>query len=180
MSDNNTANPTLVAVITALELPAKWSGRLVAWLILPMVAVLLYEVIARYVFDRPTIWAYDITYMLYGTLFMLGASYTMQRDAHVRADFLYNQLPVRWRGAIDASMHLFLFFPAISIFFWLTLQYALTSWVQGERIPTSPWMPIVYPFKTVLPITGLLLLIQGFPELLKSIYAIIHNKRYPY
>jgi TRAP-type mannitol/chloroaromatic compound transport system permease small subunit len=179
MRDTNTPTPAFAATIRALELPAKWSGKLAAWLILPMVGVLVYEVFARYVFNRPTIWAYDITYMLYGSLFMLGASYTLQRGSHVRADFLYNHLAVRWQGVIDASMHLLLFFPAISIFLWLTLQFALTSWGQGERIPTSPWMPIVYPFKTVLPITGLLLLIQGVPEFLKSVYAAIHNQRYP-
>lgn len=165
-------------VVAALDVPGRWVGKTAAWLIVPMVGVLVYEVISRYVFDSPTIWAYDITYMLYGALFMLGAAYTLQRDAHVRADFFYNILPVRWQGVIDATFHLFLFFPAIGIFTWLTAGYAYSSWISHERIPTSPWMPIIYPFKTLMPVTGLLLLIQGFSEFLKSLYCVVTNERY--
>lgn len=143
-----------------------------------MVGGLVYEVVARFGFNSPTLWAYDVTFMLYGTLFMLGAAYTLGRDSHVRADFLFNILSPRWQGIIDGLFIVFLFFPAMYFFTVATFEYALTSWQRGERIPTSPMMPIIYPLKTVMPVTGLLLLIQGVSELLKSYYSIVSNRRF--
>ncbi|MEX0730104.1 MAG: TRAP transporter small permease subunit [Aquisalimonadaceae bacterium] len=161
-----------------LDLPGYWVGKAAAWLIVPMVAALVYEVVMRYGLNRPTMWAYDITYMLYGSMFMLGAAYTLGRDAHVRADFLFNILSPRWQSIIDGLFTLVLFFPALIFFTLATYDYALVSWQRGERIPTSPWMPIIYPLKTVMPITGALLLIQGLSELLKSVFGIITNRRF--
>lgn len=161
-----------------LDVPGAVVGKVAAWLILPMVGGLVYEVVARFGFNSPTLWAYDVTFMLYGTLFMLGAAYTLGRDSHVRADFLFNILSPRWQGMIDGLFIVFLFFPAMYFFTVATFEYALTSWQRGERIPTSPMMPIIYPLKTVMPVTGLLLLIQGVSELLKSYYSIVSNRRF--
>ncbi len=164
--------------IEILDMPAVWLGKTAAWLILPMAGALVYEVVSRYVFGAPTIWAYDVTYMFYATIFMIGAAYTLCRDEHVRADFLYNRLSLRWQGVIDATCYIVLYFPAIGVFTWLTYQYAMRSWGMHETIPTSPWMPVIYPLKTVMPVAGLLLLIQGASELLKSLYCVVTNKRF--
>ncbi|MEX2520546.1 MAG: TRAP transporter small permease subunit [Paracoccaceae bacterium] len=161
-----------------LDMPAMIVGKAAAWLIIPMVGALVYEVVMRFGFNRPTMWAYDATFMLYGALFMLGAAYTLGRDSHVRADFLFNVLSPRWQGTIDAVFIVFLFFPAMYFFTMATFDYALTSWERGERIPTSPMMPIIYPLKTVMPVTGALLFIQGISELIKSSYAIVTNRRF--
>lgn len=166
------------AITYWLDMPAMIVGKLAAWLILPMIGALVYEVISRFGFNRPTAWAYDATYMLYGALFMLGAAWTLGRDAHVRADFLFNVLPPRWQGVIDALFIVCLFFPAMYFFTEATWEYAAKSWMRGERIPTSPMMPIIYPLKTVMPITGILLLIQGVSELIKSLYNIATNTRF--
>lgn len=168
----------LRAIVALLDLPGLWVGRVVAWLIIPLIGVLVYEVIMRYGMNRPTMWAYDITYMLYGAMFMLGAAYALGRDEHVRADFLFNILSPRWQGLLDGSFTLFLFFPALLFFTIATFDYAAVSWSRGERIITSPWMPIIYPLKTVMPVTGGLLLIQGVSELLKSAYAVATNRRF--
>ncbi len=165
-------------ITSTLDIPGAIVGKAAAWLIVPMVGVLVYEVIARFGFNSPTTWAYDITFMLYGTLFMLGAAYTLGRDSHVRADFLLHILPPRWQGMIDALFIVVLFFPAIYFFTVATFDYAWISWQRGERIPTSPMMPIIYPLKTVMPVTGALLLIQGVSELLKSYYSIATNRRF--
>ncbi|WP_281827063.1 TRAP transporter small permease subunit [Jannaschia rubra] len=161
-----------------LDIPGMIVGKAAAWLIVPMVGALVYEVIARFVFNSPTMWAYDATFMLYGALFMLGAAYTLGLDSHVRADFLFNILSPRWQGIIDGAFTLFLFFPAMYFFTVATFEYAATSWQQGERIPTSPMMPIIYPLKSVMPLTGALLFIQGISELLKSYYSIASNRRF--
>lgn len=161
-----------------LDVPGRWVGKTAAWLIVPLIGALVYEVVARYGFNNPTMWAYDITYMLYGAMFMLGAAYTLGRDAHVRADFLFNVLSPRTQGLIDGAFTLFLFFPAMLFFTIATYDYAATSWMRGERIVTSPMMPIIYPLKTVMPVTGVLLMIQGVSELLKNIYAVLTNRRF--
>ena len=99
----------LKLTVSALDVPSRWVGPATAWLIVSLVGVLVYGAVMRYGLDAPPIWAYDITYMLCGSLFMLGAAYTLQCDEHVRADFLYQFLSPRWQSAIDAAF--ILFFP---------------------------------------------------------------------
>ena len=150
-----------------------WTGHVAAWLVIPMTLALVYEVFARYFFRAPTAWAYDVTYMFYGTLFMLGAAYTLYRQGHIRTDIFYNSLPVRYQALLDAVLYLFFFLPAIGIFFWFAWDFARESWRLQERIVTSPWLPIVYPFKTVMPVAAGLLLLQGVSEFLKSLYVAV-------
>lgn len=153
-----------------------WSGKLVAWLIIPMVLGLVYEVVARYLFNAPTEWAYDLTFMLYGSLFMLGAAFTLQRKGHIRTDTLYANWRPRTQGWVDIACYLLFFFPALIAFFWLTSEFFWVSFQRGERIVTSPWMPIVYPFKAVMPIAAALLILQGISEFLKSIHAALKGE----
>jgi TRAP-type mannitol/chloroaromatic compound transport system permease small subunit len=166
----------VVVTVRALDGLALWSGRVFCWLIVPLVVGLTYEVIARYVFHAPTIWAYDVAYMLYGSHFMLGAAYTLYRGAHIRTDIFYQNWSVRTRGAVDATLYLFLFFPGIALFFWMGLQEALHAWDIREVSDASPWRPIIYPFKAVIPLALLLLLIQGVSEFLKSAYAALKGR----
>ena len=167
----------LAALIHALDAVGIWSGKIVAWLILPMVMSLVYEVAARYLFDAPTIWAYDMTFMLYGSFFMLGSAYTLQKGGHIRTDNFYGEWSVRRQGWTDAACYLVLFFPAIAIFTVLSWDYFVRSWGQSERIVTSPWMPPVYPFKLTMPVAGALLFLQGISEFLKSLWAGLHGER---
>lgn len=170
------APKALVAIVRAIDGLALWSGRLFCWLVIPLVAGLTYEVIARYVLHAPTIWAYDVAYMLYGSHFMLGAAYTLYRGGHIRTDIFYQNWSVRKRGAVDALLYLFLFFPGIALFFWMGLQEALQSWDIREVSDASPWRPIIYPFKAVIPIALLLLMVQGVSEFLKSAYAALQGR----
>ena len=163
--------PALVAVVSAIDQIAIWSGLLFCWLAVPLVLGLTYEVFARYLFHAPTIWAYDVTYMLYGSHFMLGAAYTLYKGGHIRTDMFYQNWSVRTRGVIDATLYLLLFFPGIALFFWMGLQEALHAWDIREVSDASPWRPILYPFKAVIPLSLLLLMIQGVSEFLKSAYA---------
>jgi TRAP-type mannitol/chloroaromatic compound transport system permease small subunit len=161
----------LERAIHRIDSVSAWSGRLFAWLILPLIAAMTYEVTVRYAWE-PTQWAYDISYMLYGAMFMLGAAYTLYRGAHIRTDFLYQKWPVRMQAAIDAACYLLLFFPGIAIFLWLGAEYAWTSWLRNERTVGSSWMPVIYPLKAVIPVAAALLLVQGVAELLKCVYAL--------
>jgi TRAP-type mannitol/chloroaromatic compound transport system permease small subunit len=164
--------PGLRRMIGVIDTIADWSGRAVAWLIIPMTIAVTWEVVARHFFGAPTIWAFDVTYMLYGTHFMLGTAYTLMRIGHVRTDMLYQNWSVRRQNWIDAIGYLCFFFPAMLLLFYFGWQEFFHAFQIGETSDASPWRPIVWPFKGVIPLTALLLLVQGVAELLKSIYSI--------
>jgi TRAP-type mannitol/chloroaromatic compound transport system permease small subunit len=166
------AAPAVRTTIETIDRIADWSGRIVAWVIIPMTLAVTFEVVARHFFRAPTIWAFDVTYMLYGTHFMIGAAYTLMKIGHVRTDMLYQNWSIRSQNLIDAIGYLFFFFPAMIFLFYFGWQEAYQSWLVGETSDASPWRPIVYPFKAVIPVTAILLLIQGIGEFLKSLYAV--------
>ncbi len=163
----------LVRVIRGIDSISEWSGRLAAWLVIPLIGVMTWEILVRKV-AKPTYWAFDLSYMLYGALFMLGAAYTLYRGSHIRTDFLYQMWPVKVQAAVDAFCYLFLFFPGIAIFLWFSADWAILSWQRQERAMASAWMPALYPLKSVLPVALSLLLLQGVSEFLKCIYAFRH------
>ena len=167
----NAAPRGLVGLIRILDGVSLWSGRIVGWLIFPMVLSLVYEVVARYLFNAPTVWAYDMTYMLYGSFFMLGAAYTLLRQGHIRTDSFYAQLPRRWQGTVDSVCYLVFFFPPLIALLWVSVDFFWVSFQRGERVVSSPWMPVIYPVKFVIPLTCVLLLLQGTAEFLRSIWA---------
>lgn len=158
--------------IRRLDAVSIWTGKAVAWLIVPMVLALSYEVVMRYVFMAPTAWAYDVTFILYGTLFMVAAAYTLQKKGHIRTDTFYGNWSVRTQGIVDTVCYLLFYFPGLLAFLYVGWEFFFKSYEQGERIMTSTWMPIVWPFKFVLPLATFLLLVQGVSELLRSIHAI--------
>jgi TRAP-type mannitol/chloroaromatic compound transport system permease small subunit len=161
----------LTTAIRVIDAFSEWSGKAVAWLIIPLLLSLTYESVARYLFDAPTLWAYDLSYMMYGALFMLGAHYTLLRGAHIRTDMLWEKFSVRTKGRIDAIAYIFFFFPAMILLLASSVDEAWISWRMGELSEQTAWRPILWPFKAVVPLTGLLLLVQGVSELLKSLYA---------
>jgi TRAP-type mannitol/chloroaromatic compound transport system permease small subunit len=164
------------AAVRVLDRVAEWSGLLFCWMILPLVAAMVFEVIARYGFNAATIWSYDVSYMLYGSHFMLGAAYTLLRGGHIRTDIFYMTWSARTKGIVDASLYLLLFFPGMALFFWMGLQEALQSWDIREVSDASPWRPALYPFKTVIPVAAALIIIQGASEFLKSAYAAVKGE----
>ena len=107
----------LLRTIRFIDTIGDWSGKIFAWLIVPMIVGVSYEVFVRYVFNAPTIWAYDVTYMLYGSHFMLGAAYTLSKGGHVRTDFFYANWSQRTQGWVDAVSYLLFFFPKLTMEF---------------------------------------------------------------
>ena len=154
----------------------EWSGKLFAWLIIPLTGSLVYEVFARYLFNAPTIWAIEVTYQFYAAHFMLGATYTLYQGKHIRTDLIYDKYPVKWQGRVDAVLYLLLFFPGMILFLMAGWDEAMHSWAIREVSEQTPWRPPLYPFKTVIPVAAVLLLIQGVSELLKSIHAAIRGR----
>ena len=171
--------PWMASVITWIDRFSLWTGRIVCWLTVPLIAAMVYEIFMRYAFTAPTMWAYDISRMLYGACFMLGAGYGLFRGVHIRADFIYRNWSVKAQGMVDGILYVLFYFPGLLVFFWMSTDFAYESWIRLERGMDTAWMPFVFPIKTVLPIGVLFLLIQGVSELLKCIYAATKG-RWPY
>ena len=161
----------MAAAIVNIDRFSCWIGRVVCWLLVPMCLAMVYEVVARKFFIAPTMWAYDVSRMLYGALFTLGAGYALYRGIHIRADFLYRNWSSRAQGTIDALLYLLFYFPGLLVFMWMSIDYAWLAISKGERGMDTAWMPYMGPIKSALPVGILFLLIQGVSEFLKSYYA---------
>jgi TRAP-type mannitol/chloroaromatic compound transport system permease small subunit len=160
-----------IRVVRAIDKFTDFTGTLVAWLNVLLMLAVSYEVISRYVFGAPTAWSFDLTYMLYATIFMLGAAYALHKGAHVRTDFFFEKWSVRTQASIDTVAYIVFFFPALITFFVISGHEAWYAFVIGETSEQTPWRPLLWPFKAVVPLTCLLLLIQGVSETIKSAYA---------
>lgn len=171
--------PWMAKLITWIDRFSLWVGRIVCWLTIPLFGVMVYEIFMRYTFTAPTMWAYDISRMLYGALFMLGAGYGLYRGVHIRADFIYRNWKPKNQAIVDATLYILFYFPGLIVFAWMSTEFAFASWMRFERGMDTAWMPYVYPIKTVLPIGVVLLIIQGISELLKCFYAATRG-RWPY
>ena len=159
----------MLRLARAIDRFTERSGALFAWLLLPLLVVIGWEVTARYAFDAPTTWAYETIYMLYAALFMLGAAYALRTGAHVRTDFLSEKWLPRTRAAIDAIAYLLLFFPGMLLFLVAGFEATLSSYAIDERSPETSWFPPLWPLKALVPASALLLLVQGVSELLKTL-----------
>jgi len=157
--------------IVAIDTFSLWIGRVVAWLTLPLMAAMIYEVFARYYFTAPTIWAYDISRMVYGAMFILGAAYALSKGVHIRSDFIYRKWSVKTQGRVDLALYVICYFPAMIILLWVSSEWAWTSLSRGERGTDTSWMPLLGPVKSALPVGVVFLIIQGVSELLKSLHA---------
>ena len=168
----------MAGTITAIDTFSLWTGKLVAWLVLPLTFAMVYEIVARYYFLAPTIWAYDMSRMVYGAHFMLGAAYALSKGVHIRSDFLYRDWSVRRQALTDALLYIVCYFPSLLLFLWVSSDYASTAVVRWERGMDTAWMPYLGPVRSCIPIGVAFLLIQGVSELLKCFYA-VRTGRWP-
>jgi TRAP-type mannitol/chloroaromatic compound transport system permease small subunit len=166
----------MAAIIVAVDTISLWTGRLIAWLTLPLTAAMTYEVTARYFFTAPTVWAYDISRMLYGAMFVLGAAYALSKGIHIRSDFIYRKWSVRTQGRVDLALYLVCFFPAMLILLYVSTDWAWASLSRGERGTDTAWMPLLGPVKSTLPVGVALLILQGISETLKAVHAATKGK----
>jgi TRAP-type mannitol/chloroaromatic compound transport system permease small subunit len=164
-------SPGLITAVRTIDRFTDTTGVWVAWLNVPLVLAVSYEVIARYAFDAPTIWSYDVTYMLYGTIFMLGAAYALHKGAHIRTDFFYEKWSPKTKGMVDSISYVVFFFPSLIMFLVASGNEAWSAYTISETSEQTPWRPILWPYKGVVPLTCVLLMIQGVSETIKSIYA---------
>jgi TRAP-type mannitol/chloroaromatic compound transport system permease small subunit len=147
------------------------TGIMVAWLNVLLMLTVTYETVSRYVFHAPTEWSYDTTYMLYGTIFMLGAAFALRKGAHIRTDFFFEKWSIRTKGVIDSIAYLIFFFPSLIAFLWVSWGEGWYAFTINEVSDQTPWRPLLWPYKMVIPLAMLLLLVQAVSETIKSVYA---------
>ena len=144
-------------------------------MLIPLVLGLIWEVVARYAFNTPTQSAYDMTFMLHGTFFILRTAFTLQRKGHARTDMHYDHWPPRRQATIDVICYLLFFLPMVWVLIVTGWGYFWKSFVGNETFVTSAWQPIAWPFKMALPLTGVLLAIQGLSEVFKCMHTLQHG-----
>lgn len=164
-------SPGLIKTVNVIDKFTDTTGTWVAWLHIPLVAVVAWEVFARYGFNAPTLWSFDLTYMLYAAIFMLGCAYALHKGAHIRTDFFFEKWSIRTKGIIDSTAYLVFFFPSIFTFLVVSWNEGWYAFQINELSEQTPWRPILWPFKMVVPLACLLLLIQGVSETIKSVWA---------
>lgn len=147
--------------------------------IVVLVATMLYEVVARYGFDRPTLWSGDIVYMMNGTLFLLGAAWTLRRNQHVRIDFLSSRLPLRAQHAVNLAFYLLLFLPVLALVGYATAFKAWVAYRDGELEQMSAWEPKIWPFYAGLAVGLLALALQVIAEALRHAVGIAEPAAVP-
>ena len=163
-------------VLHAIDGISTWVGKAAAWLIMILMTVVCVEVFKRYIMNAPTAWIFDLDNMLYGSLFMLCGAYTLAQNAHVRGDFLYSSMRPRTQAALDLVLYLVFFIPGIAALVYAGYDYAAQSWDihEGSNVTANfpRWLPQVYHFKTVIPIAGGLVMLQGVAEIIRAIVCL--------
>jgi TRAP-type mannitol/chloroaromatic compound transport system permease small subunit len=162
----------MTGLIEVLDRVSYWSGKIFAWLIVALTFVVSIEVFKRYILNRPTAWIFDFNNMLYGTLFMLCGAYTLAAAGHVRADFVYSYLKPRTQAALDLVLYLVFFIPGIAGLIYAGYDYAALSWQIGEHSTVTAEGPPVYHFKTMIPIGGALVMLQGVAEIARCLVCL--------
>ena len=149
-----------------------WVGKAFSWLIVALTLLISWEVFSRYALDHPHAWAFDVMIMLYGTLFMMAGAYTLSKNGHVRGDVLYGFFPPRLQAGLDLSLYLLFFIPGVVAFVWAGYNYAAESWVINEHSNITADGPPIYPFKTIIPIAGAFILVQGVVEIIRCVICL--------
>lgn len=144
-----------------------WVGHAFSWLIIALTLHVSWEVFARYVLGAPRAWAFDAMIMLYGTLFMMAGAYTLAKAGHVRGDVLYGFFQPRTQAAIDLVLYIVFFIPGVIALTYAGYFYAAESWAIKEHSTITYEGPPIYPFKTVIPLAGAILLLQGIVEIIR-------------
>lgn len=157
--------------VHAVEGVSLWVGRAFGWCILILTLSVCYEVFVRYVLNAPTVWAFDMMIQMYGALFLMCGAYALAQDTHVRADVIYRLFPVKVQAGLDFLLYFLFFFPGITALVWFGYEIASDSWRWKEVSFNSPASIQIYFFKSLIPVAGVLLMIQGVAELVRCVMA---------
>jgi TRAP-type mannitol/chloroaromatic compound transport system permease small subunit len=163
---------TVQRFLHGIDAVSTWAGKTAAWLIILLMLVVCAEVFKRYILNAPTAWIFDAENMLYGTLFMLCGGYTLAQNAHVRGDFLYGSMRPRTQASLDLVLYIVFFLPGIAALIYAGYGYAADSWHIAEHSNVTADGPPVYHFKSVIPVAGALVMLQGIAEIARCVVCL--------
>jgi len=149
-----------------------WVGHAFSFFIVGLTLLISWEVFSRYALDRPHAWAFDAMIMLYGTLFMMAGAYTLAKNGHVRGDVLYGFFAPRVQAGLDLTLYILFFIPGVIALTYAGYYYAAESWAIKEGSNITAEGPPYYPFKTVIPVAGAFLLLQGIVEIVRCVICL--------
>jgi TRAP-type mannitol/chloroaromatic compound transport system permease small subunit len=149
-----------------------WVGQAFSWFIVALTLHISWEVFSRYALDNPRAWAFDVMIMFYGTLFMMAGAYTLAKNGHVRGDVIYGFFSPRAQAAVDLTLYILFFLPGVIALTYAGYFYAAESWAINEHSNITSEGPPVYPFKTVIPLAGAFVLVQGIVEIIRCIICL--------
>jgi TRAP-type mannitol/chloroaromatic compound transport system permease small subunit len=159
-------------VLLTIDKISTFIGQTFSWLIVSLTFMITWEVVSRYAFDNPHPWAFDVMIMMYGALFMMAGAYTLSKNGHVRGDVLYGFFSPRVQASLDLLLYFLFFIPGVFALAWAGYNFAGDSWAINEHSNVTADGPPVYPFKTVLPLAGAFLLLQGVVEIIRCVICI--------
>jgi TRAP-type mannitol/chloroaromatic compound transport system permease small subunit len=155
-----------------------WVGQAFSWLIVGLTLLVSWEVFSRRFFDNPHAFTFDAMIMLYGTLFMMAGAYTLSKNGHVRGDVLYGFFSPRLQAGLDLALYLLFFIPGVVALVWAGYYFAADSWAIREHSSVTSDGPPLYHFKTVIPIAGAMILLQGLVEIVRCVVC-LKNGQWP-
>lgn len=165
----------MTRILHFIDSLSAWTGKAFAWCILILTLSTCYEVFVRYALNAPTVWAFDMSVQMYGALFMMAGAYALAQNAHVRGDVVYRLLPIRVQAGIDLVLYIIFFMPAVFALTYYGYGFASDSWFYKEVSWSSPSRIQIYFFKTLIPVSGILLLLQGIAEIVRCLQCLKHG-----
>ena len=165
----------LKRILDFIDNISEWTGKIFNWTVALLILLVVLEVILRRVFNRPTIWNFEVTIQLFGFYFMILAAYALLHKSHVAVDILYARFNKRTKAIVDVITYLIFFFPFLSVVLYKGIFYAANSWEMGER-SWSVFSPPLYPIKTIIPVMALLLIIQGCAIFIRQLSIAIRGE----
>jgi TRAP-type mannitol/chloroaromatic compound transport system permease small subunit len=163
-------------LLLTIDKISTFAGQTFSWLIVSLTFLITYEVFSRYALDAPHPYAFDVMLQMYGTLFMMSGAYTLSKNGHVRGDVLYGFFPQRLQAGLDLTLYIVFFLPGVFALCWAGYTYAAESWAIREYSSITSEGPPIYPFKTVIPVAGVLILLQGIVEIARCVLCLKHGK----
>ena len=164
-------------ILRYIDKLSEWTGIASAWLIIPLMIVVVHEVVRRHVFNAPTGWGYDTCWMLYSALFMIGGAYTLLHKGHVRIDIVYNLLSPRGKIIFDVISYAVIFLFVMALFTWAGAKFAFLAWKTGEKLSTTNWFFPSGPSKTLIPLAFFLLGLQSLSELIRNLLSLVKGEK---
>ena len=162
--------------IKVIDKISEWTGEVSAWLVIPLLIVVVHEVIMRHVFNAPTAWGYDTCWMLFSAQFLIGGAFTLLRKGHIRIDIVYGILSRRTKLIYDLIVYTVVFLFPLVLLTWGGVKFAAEAWISDERLSTTNWFFPAGPSKTLIPIGFFLLALQCLAEIIRNVNALVERK----